>query len=123
MKPPRDNSYIGVATHHFRKAADFYIHHFGYEPVAELEDLVTVRSPNGKRCLGFGSIPGAADTGGKGIHLSFLVEDAEEALSHFQAAGVSTTRGIDVGDWGAKHFVITDPAGIELYISEQAVGA
>jgi len=122
MKPPRDNSYVGVATRHFREAADFYIKHFGYERVAELEDLISVRSPNGKRCLGFSSNPGV-ETNPNGIHLSFLVEDADEAFAHFQGSGVAITRGIDVGDWGAKHFIIRDPAGIELYISEQAIGA
>jgi len=121
MKAPRDNSYVGVATRHFREAADFYIEHFAYERVAELENLISVRSPNGKRCLGFSANPGV-EAEPQGIHLSFLVEDAEEALAHFQAAGVAITKGLDVGEWGAKHFIITDPAGLELYISEQAIG-
>lgn len=93
MKAPRDNSYVGVVTRHFRKAADFYIEHFAYEPVAEMENFVSVRSPNGERCLGFSAKPGV-EADASGIHLSFLVEDAEEALAHFQTAGVAITRGL-----------------------------
>lgn len=119
MKPPRDNAYIGVVTGNFRAAADFYIQHFAYTPVAEMDDFVSVRSPNGKRCLGFSAAPNVIAEETKGVRLSFLVESAEEALSHFQAAGVPITRGIESGGWGAKHFIVTDPAGLELYISEQ----
>jgi len=116
METPRDNSYIGVATPNFREAANFYIKHFAYDLVSEMGSYISVRSPNGKRCLGFGTeIRGVA----QGIHLSFLVDNAEEAFSHFEATGVEMTRGIHIGDWGAKHFIITDPAGLELYISEQ----
>ena len=50
--------------------------------------------------------------------LPFLVKDVEMALEVFQEAGVPITRGITVESWGERHFVITDPAGIEVYVSE-----
>lgn len=120
MTTPRDNSYIGISTSNFREAANFYITHFGYSKVAELDNFISVESPNGKRCLGFGSPNASLGLASQktNIHLTFLVDDAEEALLHFQTAGLTITRGLDVGTWGARHFVITDPAGVDLFISE-----
>jgi len=120
MTIPRDNSYIGISTRNFREAANFYITHFGYAKVAELDNFISVESPKGKRCLGFGSPNGSPDSESekKNIHLTFLVDDAEEALAHFQSVGLSITRGLEEGAWCARHFIITDPAGVDLFISE-----
>jgi predicted enzyme related to lactoylglutathione lyase len=122
MTTPRSNSYIGITTEHFKEAAEFYLKHFDFTINAESDRFMIVQAPNGKRILGF-SFPspekGLPEVfGGAGIHLTFLVEDADDALKTFKDAGVSITRGIRIEDWGEKHFVITDPSGIELYISE-----
>jgi predicted enzyme related to lactoylglutathione lyase len=121
MKTPIDNSYIGITTPHFREAAEFYIRHFGYSLVKNSDDFISVISPNEKRCLGFSRPTDSnAVTSLKGINLTFLVEDADTALDDFQKSGVEITKSIDSGKWGAKHFVVTDPSGVELYISERA---
>jgi catechol 2,3-dioxygenase-like lactoylglutathione lyase family enzyme len=121
MNTPIDNSYIGITTPHFREAAEFYLRHFGYSLVKDSEDFISVISPNEKRCLGF-SRPTDSNplTSLKGINLTFLVENAEAALDAFQRSGVKITKNIDEGLWGAKHFVVTDPSGVDLYISERA---
>ena len=124
MTLPRANSYIGITTEKFKDAADFYIRYFGYSVNAETESFVVIQSPNGKRTLGF-SAPskdkGLITSFAGGIQLPFLVEDADAALAAFKQAGISITRNIEIEDWGEKYFVVTDPAGIELYISEAAV--
>jgi catechol 2,3-dioxygenase-like lactoylglutathione lyase family enzyme len=121
MNPPIDNSYIGITTPRFREASDFYVRHFGYSRIADAEGFTSVMAPNKKRCLGFSSPDDAhSSTPPSGIHLVFLVESAADVLAEFQHRGVPIARGITVGSWGAKHFVVTDPAGMELFISEQA---
>lgn len=121
MTTPRANSYIGIVTENFREAAAFYVEHFGYKTNADSAGFVCVQSPNGKRVLGF-SAPapeiGLGQVFQGGIHLPFLVDDADAAYAEFQRAGVPITREITIEEWGERHFVITDPAGIELYISE-----
>ena len=122
MKHPTCNQYIGVTTNHYREAADFYIRHFGFTVNAEGQRHKIVQAPNGKRVIGFA--PPSEEKGlvepfsGIGIHLAFLVDDAEAAMKDFQQSGVPIKRGLKIEDWGEKHFVIADPAGIEIYISE-----
>jgi catechol 2,3-dioxygenase-like lactoylglutathione lyase family enzyme len=97
------------------------VRHFGYSKIADTEEFASVMAPNQKRCLGF-SAPDEArsSTPLGGIHLVFLVENATTALAKFHQRGVPIARGITVGSWGAKHFVVTDPAGVEIFISERA---
>ena len=121
MNTPIDNSYIGITTPHFREASDFYVRHFGYSRIADTEGFVSVMASNKKRCLGFSAPEDVlSPTPMSGIHLVFLVNDVTTVLAQFQHGGVPISRGIAIGSWGAKHFVITDPAGVELFISEQA---
>jgi catechol 2,3-dioxygenase-like lactoylglutathione lyase family enzyme len=121
MNPPTDNSYIGITTPHVRAASDFYVRHFGYAKIADTEEFVSVMAPNKKRCLGFSAPEDTrASPPPSGIHLVFLVENAATALTEFQHRGVPITRDLTVGAWGAKHFVVTDPAGMEIFISERA---
>lgn len=121
MNPPTDNSYIGITTPRFREASDFYVQHFGYARIADTEGFASVMAPNKKRCLGFSASDAArSSTAPSGMHLVFLVDSATTALAEFQHRGVPIARGITVGAWGAEHFVITDPAGVELFISERA---
>lgn len=119
MNIPVDNAYIGITTSRFREAADFYVQHFSYSVVADHGEFVSVMAPNGKRCIGF-SASDVIDTPARGVSLTFLVDDASIALQHFKDSGVTITRGIGVGGWGVHHFIVTDPAGLELYISERA---
>jgi predicted enzyme related to lactoylglutathione lyase len=121
MNTPIDNSYIGITTPHFREAAEFYLRHFGYSIVKDSEDFISIISKNGKRCIGFSRpIDSNAINSLKGINLTFLVEDAETALIRFQESGVAITKDIDTGSWGAKHFIVTDPSGVDVYVSEPA---
>lgn len=121
MNPPTDNSYIGITTPRVREASDFYVRHFGYSKIADTEEFASVMAPNKKRCLGFSTPDGArASMPLNGIQLVFLIDDAPTALIEFHQRGVPITRGITVSSWGARHFVITDPAGVELYLSERA---
>ena len=121
MTVPRANSYIGITTEKFKETADFYIQYFGYSVNAETESFIVIQSPNQKRTFGF-SAPskdkGFITTFSGGIQLPFLVDDIDAALAAFKQAGVSITRNIDIEEWGEKHFVISDPTGLELYISE-----
>lgn len=119
MDTPVDNAYIGVTTSRFREAADFYIQHFSYSVVTDHGNFVSVMAPNGKRCIGF-SASQDIDTPSRGVSLTFLVDDASIALQHFKDSDITITRDIGVGVWGVPHFIVTDPAGIELYISERA---
>lgn len=117
---PTDNSYIGITTPHVREACEFYVRHFGYTKIADTEVFASVMAPNKKRCLGFSASDDArASTPINGIHLVFLVDNAPRALVEFQQREVPITRGITVRSWGARHFVVTDPAGVELFISER----
>ncbi|MDN5940526.1 MAG: VOC family protein [Nitrospira sp.] len=121
MNLPTDNSYIGITTPRFREASDFYVRHFGYSHIADAKGFASVMAPNKKRCLGFSAPDDACpSTAPSGMHLVFLVDDATAALAEFQHGGVPISRGIAVGSWGAKHFVVTDPAGVEIFISERA---
>ncbi len=121
MTTPRANSYIGVTTDKFRETANFYIQHFGYSINAETGDFICIQSPNHKRTLGF-SAPskekGLNTAYSGGIYLPFLVDDAHSVLESFKQAGIPITRDIQTQSWGETQFVVTDPSGIELYISE-----
>jgi catechol 2,3-dioxygenase-like lactoylglutathione lyase family enzyme len=119
MELPTDNSYIGITTPHVREASDFYVRHFGYTWITDTEKFASVLAPNTKRCLGFSAPDDAHSLTPSGFHLVFLVENAAAALDEFRHRGIPITRELMVGSWGVRHFVVTDPAGVEIFISER----
>jgi len=131
---PQDTGCIGIATEKLTESRDFYIKHFHYRVEREVADTILLRSSNGHRSLAFFrpmSEKRGAETvegldepfSGKGIYLTLGVSDVEEALAYFQKEGIPIARELRTEAWGERLFMIRDPNGIGLFMSEHPTQA
>ena len=124
---PTDTSFIGIVTDKIIESRDFYTKHFAYTINHEKTDFICLHSPDGKRSLGFIS-PSQAESSsilsqpfsGQGIYLTFSVPDADASLEYFRQNGVPISRGIKTESRGERLFMISDPNGVGIYISQHA---
>ena len=129
MNPPTtaDTTFIGIVTEKLIESRDFYTRHFAYTVNHEKPDFICLHSPDGKRSLGFIS-PSQDEPSsvlsktfsGQGIYLTFSVHDADASLEYFKENGVPIFREIKTEPWGERLFMISDPNGIGIYISQVA---
>ncbi len=131
---PQDTGCIGIATEKVTESRDFYIKHFHYRIGRELDNMVLLHSANGHRSLAFFR-PMSEDRGGesvegldkpfsgKGIYLTLAVPDVDEALAYFQKEGIPIARELRTEAWGERLFMIRDPNGVGLFMSEHPTQA
>lgn len=131
---PQDTGCIGIATDKIAESRDFYLKHFHYHIGRELESMVLLHSSNGHRSLAFfrpmsesrgvERVEGLHEAfSGTGIYLTLGVPNVEEALAYFQREGIPIVRELRTEAWGERLFMIRDPNGIGLYMSEHPTQA
>ena len=131
MQTIRPNDFFPVlATDQLEECRDFYTTIFGFSVAFEEDWYVHLVTDAGIQ-LGFlqpghpsqpKSMRGAFS--GAGIVYSFEVEDVEWEFEKIEEAGVEVLLPVTVEEWGQKHFMIRDPAGmvIDIVESTEATG-
>lgn len=131
---PQDTGCIGIATEKLEESRDFYTKHFNYRVERELADTIFLRSSNGHRSIAFfrpmsekrgaERVEGLDEPfSGKGIYLTLGVPDVNEALAYFQREGIAIARELRVEAWGERLFMIRDPNGVGIFMSEHPTQA
>ncbi|MDV4341619.1 glyoxalase [Methanoculleus sp. YWC-01] len=118
--------YPVVITPNLEECRDFYVDHFGFDIVFEADWYIQLKHENGIE-LGFmrpnlpNQPPFLHDAyDGKGIIVTYDVEDAGKEYEKAQKIeGVMIVYPYTEEEWGQKHFILKDPAGVFVDIVEQ----
>ena len=117
-------SYPLITTPHLFEARDFYVRHFGFEPLFQATWFVYLASPEGP-ALAFmhpdhpSSPPGPEPFSGLGMIFTLEVEDAEAAHGSLVASGAPLVHPLTDEDWGQRRFMTRDPSGMLVDVVEQ----
>jgi catechol 2,3-dioxygenase-like lactoylglutathione lyase family enzyme len=108
------------------ESRDFFVKHFGMSLVFEASWVVMLtRTEGGSIALGLMTAdhpskpPGPETFDGKGMIMTFQVEDAAAEHKRLQAAGAPITYGLAEEPWGQRRFMVRDPSGILVDVVEQ----
>lgn len=93
--------------------------HFGFQLVYESDwyvELIAADMPS----IGVSFTLPQREVGeffnGKGVILSFEVEDVDAEYRRLKTAGLDVYQDLQDKPWGERSFVINDPNGVHLYI-------
>lgn len=122
-----DRTYPVVITRNLEECRDFYVKHFGFDVVFDADWYVQLKHANGIE-LGFmkpdlSNQPGFLHDAynGKGIIVTYDVEDARREYERAQKVeGLTIIYPYTEEEWGQKHFILEDPAGMFVDIVQQA---
>jgi len=115
--------YPVIATTKLKESRDFYTRHFGFIVVFENEWYVHL--VNGAFQLAF-MLPDHSSQhpmfrpafDGKGITLSFEVNDAQKQAKLFREEGLHIEMNLQQEEWGELHFALYDPSGMAVNITQ-----
>lgn len=125
MKTTLTNAYPLIITQDITRCAAFYTEHFDFDIVFEADWYIQLLSSNGIELgiliEGAGNQPDALKTAyaGSGVVFTFEVENAKAEYEQFKASGTECLLEYTEEDWGQKHFIIQDPAGMFIDIVER----
>lgn len=130
MQTVSSNAFFPVlTTARLTECRDFYMRHFGFTVVFETDWYIHLAS-NGGIQLGFmqpnhPSQPGFlhAGHGGSGLIYSFEVDDVDKEYETLRAHGVAIALEPKTEDWGQRHFMLKDPAGVAIDIVQHEAPA
>ncbi len=110
--------YPVLAVRDVAASAAFYREHFGFEVAFEADWYVHLKHPDDVRvelaildCT-HETIPEQGRRPAAGTLLNFEVEDVDAVHARLVAAGQSIVRSLRDEDFGQRHFIVADPAGV-----------
>ena len=119
-------SYPLITVTRLQDSRDFFVKVFGMSLVFEASWVVMLaHGEGGPIAIGLMSAdhpsqpPGPETFAGKGMILTFQVEDAAAAYRRVKDPGVSIAYDLREEPWGQKRFMVRDPSGIEVDVVEQ----
>ena len=107
-----------ISTKKLVESKEFYMKHFGFQLVYESDWYIELIGRDIPAGISF-TLP-QRETGeffnGKGLIISFEVDDVDSECRRLQAAGLPIVQDLQNKPWGERSFVINDPSGVHLYI-------
>ncbi|HWR39209.1 MAG TPA: VOC family protein [Patescibacteria group bacterium] len=107
------------STEKLQESKEFYIKYFNFVLVYESDWYIELISAENQG-MGVSFTLPQREVGeffnGKGIVLSFEVDDVDAEFSRLQALGLDNLTEIQDKPWGERSFVVDDPNGVHLYI-------
>ena len=107
------------STEKLQESKEFYMKYFHFILVYESDwyiELISAENPG----MGVSFTLPQREVGeffnGKGVVLSFEVEDVDTEFSRLKGAGLENLSEIQDKPWGERSFVVEDPNGVHLYI-------
>lgn len=108
-----------ISSQKLQESKEFYIRHFGYKLVFESDWYIELIVP-GLPSSGISFTLPQREVGeffnGKGLILSFEVDDVDAEHDRLKAAGLEIYQNLQDKPWGERSFVINDPNGVHIYI-------
>ena len=120
------DTYPLITVQQLAESRDFFVKFFGMRLVFEASWVVILaRKEGGPIVLGLMTAdhpskpPGPEAFDGKGMIMTFQVEDAAAEHKRLQAAGAPIVYGPADETWGQRRFMVRDPSGILIDVVEQ----
>lgn len=107
-----------ISTYKLQESKDFYMKHFGFQLVYESDwyiELVTANEPVNGISFTIAQREGGEVFNGKGIIISFEVDNVDAEFARLKAEGLQI-QDIQDKPWGERSFVVNDPNGVHIYI-------
>src|SRR5882757_7895654 len=108
--------YPVICTDRVAATRDFYVTHFGFEVVFEADWYVSLRRPGYELALVDATHPTIPESGRRpvaGLILNFEVSDVDAEYRRLvEQAGLTPALPMRSEDFGQRHFIVTDPAGV-----------
>lgn len=108
-----------ISTYKLQESRDFYVKHFGFEVVYESDWYIELLA-KGLPTAGISFVLAQREEGeifnGKGLIISFEVDDVDREFWRLSAEGVDIYQPIQEKPWGERSFVVNDPNGVHLYL-------
>jgi len=107
-----------IMTSEVAATAAFYVRHFGFRPLFEVDWYVHLQSAEDARvnlAILDGShetIPAVGRGRISGLLLNFEVEDVDAEYQRLKAAGLPMLLELRDEDFGQRHFITQDPNGV-----------
>ena len=119
-------SYPLITVTRLAESRDFFARFFGMSIVFEASWVVMLaHEAGGPIAVGLMSAdhpsqpPGPEMFDGKGMILTFQVEDAAAAYARLKGLGAPIIYDLKEEPWGQKRFMVRDPSGIGIDVVEQ----
>ncbi|BBB91478.1 MAG TPA: VOC family protein [Methylomusa anaerophila] len=110
-----------ISTDRLQESKEYYIKYFQFQLVYESDWYIELLAP-GLPTTGISFVLPQRDAGefffGKGLILSFEVEDVDAEYRRLTEAGLDIVQELQDKPWGERSFVVDDPNGVHLYIYE-----
>ncbi len=110
---------LAVSGEQVRSMREFYVSHLGFEVTFEADWYVSLRRTGGAAgelgILQFDhpTVPAMHQQPAGGVLLNFEVDDVDDEYRRLvQGAGLPLVREITTEDFGQRHFITRDPAGV-----------
>lgn len=108
-----------ISTYKMKESKEFYMKYFQFRLIYESDWYIELM-PKDLDSAGISFTLPQREEGeifnGRGLILSFEVEDVDAEYARLQAAGLEIYQEMQDKPWGERSFVINDPNGIHLYI-------
>lgn len=112
------STYPVIACENVAETAAFYKEHFGFKAAFEADWYVHLQSAEDARVnlavldCRHESIPAGYRKPVQGLLINFEVEDVDAEYARLTAAGLPMLQEIRSEDFGQRHFITHDPAGV-----------
>lgn len=110
---------LTISTRKLQESKDFYMKYLGFQLVFENDWYIELLAEN-STTMGVSFVQPDLAAGekftGKGMILSFEVEDVDAEYARLKQTGVLICEELKDKPWGERSFVINDPNGVHLYI-------
>ena len=120
-----NNLFLVTITDQLDSCKDFYTEYFAFEVIFEAEWYIQLRNESGiEIAFMLPDLESQPDFlhepfSGKGVIFSFEVDDAKVEYDRIKDSGVPVIYHLKDEEWGQRHFMITDPAGMIVDIVQQ----
>ncbi len=107
-----------ISTEKLVESKGFYMEHFGFKLIYESDWYIELLSSSLEMGISF-TLPQREEGeffNGKGLILSFEVEDVTVEYQRLKAGGLNIYQEIQDKPWGERSFVVDDPNGVHIYI-------
>ncbi|MGK6356621.1 VOC family protein [Sphingomonas sp. DT-207] len=113
--------YPVIMTKDVAGTAAFYVHHFGFRPLFEVDWYVHLEGPDESVNLAIldgthETIPEQGRGWVSGLLLNFEVEDVDAEFARLSSAGLPILLGLRDEAFGQRHFITADPNGVLIDI-------
>lgn len=112
-------------TEKLSECKDFYAKYFDFAPVFEADWYIHMANKTGTQLAfmkpNLNNQPSFLHTAynGEGIVYSFEVADAAAEFAELQKTDIKILLNLKDEEWGQRHFIVQDPAGVHIDIVQQ----